>query len=279
MNIELGKFNQLEVVKEVDFGVYLDGGEEGEILLPTRYVPEDCKIGDILNVFLYLDMDERLIATTLTPFVQVGQFACLEVSWVNQYGAFLNWGLMKDLFVPFREQKMKMQVGRKYVVHAHLDEESYRIVASAKVERYLSKEKPEYAAGEEVNILIWQKTDLGFKAIIDNKYSGLLYENEIFSSIETGMEMKAFVKQVREDGKVDLILQKPGFEKVDDFAKTLLDYIKEQGGWIHLNDKSPAEDIYETFGGSKKTFKKGVGDLYKKRLIALHEDGIALVES
>ena len=279
MNIELGKFNQLEVVKEVDFGVYLDGGEEGEILLPTRYVPEDCKIGDILNVFLYLDMDERLIATTLTPFVQVGQFACLEVSWVNQYGAFLNWGLMKDLFVPFREQKMKMQVGRKYVVHAHLDEESYRIVASAKVERYLSKEKPEYAAGEEVNILIWQKTDLGFKAIIDNKYSGLLYENEIFSSIETGMEMKAFVKQVREDGKVDLILQKPGFEKVDDFAKTLLDYIKEQGGRIHLNDKSPAEDIYDTFGVSKKNFKKGVGDLYKKRLIALHEDGIALVES
>lgn len=279
MSIELGKFNQLEVVKEVDFGVYLDGGEEGEILLPARYVPENCKIGDFLNVFLYLDMDERLIATTLTPLVQVGQFACLEVSWVNQYGAFLNWGLMKDLFVPFREQKMKMQVGRKYVVHAHVDEESYRIVASAKVERYLSKEKPEYAPGAEVNILIWQKTDLGFKAIIDNKYSGLLYENEIFSSIETGMEMKAFVKQVREGGKVDLILQKPGFEKVDDFAKTLLDYIKEQGGRIHLNDKSPAEDIYDTFGVSKKTFKKGVGDLYKKRLITLHEDGIALVES
>ena len=224
-------------------------------------------------------MDERLIATTLTPLVQVGQFACLEVSWVNQYGAFLNWGLMKDLFVPFREQKMKMQVGRKYVVHAHVDEESYRIVASAKVERYLSKEKPEYAPGAEVNILIWQKTDLGFKAIIDNKYSGLLYENEIFSSIETGMEMKAFVKQVREDGKAGLILQKPGFEKVDDFAKTLLDYIKEQGGWIHLNDKSPAEDIYDTFGVSKKTFKKGVGDLYKKRLITLHEDGIVLADS
>lgn len=279
MSIELGKYNQLEVVKEVDFGVYLDGGEEGEILLPTRYVPEDCKIGDILNVFLYLDMDERLIATTLTPYVQVGQFACLEVSWVNEYGAFLNWGLMKDLFVPFREQKMKMQVGRKYVIHAHLDEESYRIVASAKVERYLSKDKLEYAAGDEVNILIWQKTDLGFKAIIDNKYSGLLYENEIFTSLETGMEMKAFVKQVREDGKVDLILQKPGFEKIDDFAKTLLDYIREQGGRISLNDKSPAEDIYDTFGVSKKTFKKGVGDLYKKRLISLHEDGITLAES
>ena len=279
MSIELGKFNQLEVVKEVDFGLYLDGGDEGEILLPTRYVPEDCKVGDMLNVFLYLDIDERLIATTLTPLVQVGQFACLEVSWVNQFGAFLNWGLMKDLFVPFSAQKMKMQVGRSYVVHAHVDEESYRIVASAKVERYLSKDMPDYAPGAEVDILIWQKTDLGFKAIIDNKYSGLLYENEIFRALETGMQMKAFVKQVREDGKVDLILQKPGFEKVDDFSKTLLEYIREHGGRINLNDKSPAEDIYDTFGVSKKTFKKGVGDLYKKRLISLHENGITLAES
>ena len=279
MNIELGKFNQLEVVKEVDFGLYLDGGEEGEILLPTRYVPEGCQVGDMLNVFLYLDIDERLIATTLTPLVQVGQFACLEVAWVNQFGAFLNWGLMKDLFVPFSEQKMKMQVGRKYVIHAHLDDESYRIVASAKVARYLSKDIPDYAPGTEVDILIWQKTDLGFKAIIDNKHSGLLYENEIFCTLETGMQMRAFVKQVREDGKVDLILQKPGFEKIDDFSKTLLDYIKEHGGRIHLNDKSPAEDIYDTFGVSKKTFKKGVGDLYKKRLISLQENGITLAES
>ena len=279
MNIELGKFNQLEVVKEVDFGLYLDGGEEGEILLPTRYVSEGCQVGDMLNVFLYLDIDERLIATTLTPLVQVGQFACLEVAWVNQFGAFLNWGLMKDLFVPFSEQKMKMQVGRKYVIHAHLDDESYRIVASAKVERYLSKDIPDYAPGTEVDILIWQKTDLGFKAIIDNKHSGLLYENEIFCTLETGMQMRAFVKQVREDGKVDLILQKPGFEKIDDFSKTLLDYIKEHGGRIHLNDKSPAEDIYDTFGVSKKTFKKGVGDLYKKRLISLQENGMTLAES
>ena len=171
MSIELGKFNQLEVVKEVDFGLYLDGGDEGEILLPTRYVPEDCKVGDMLNVFLYLDIDERLIATTLTPLVQVGQFACLEVSWVNQFGAFLNWGLMKDLFVPFSEQKMKMQVGRSYVVHAHVDEESYRIVASAKVERYLSKDMPDYAPGAEVDILIWQKTDLSFIFIKSGYFS------------------------------------------------------------------------------------------------------------
>lgn len=279
MSIKLGKFNQLEVVKKVDFGIYLDGGEEGEVLLPTRYVPEDCAVGDILNVFLYLDMEERLIATTLVPYVQVGEFAYLEVAWVNQYGAFLNWGLMKDLFVPFREQKMKMQVGRKYMIHAHLDDESYRIVASAKVERYLSKEKHEYAAGDEVDILVWQKTDLGFKAIIDNKYSGLLYENEIFTPLSAGMQLKAYVKQVREDGKVDLMLQKPGFAKVGDFSKTLLDYLREQGGRIALTDKSPAEEIYEVFGVSKKTFKKGVGDLYKKRLISLQDDAIVLVKS
>ncbi|WMI93746.1 CvfB family protein [Bacteroides fragilis] len=277
MSIELGKFNQLEVVKQVDFGMYLDGGEEGEILLPTRYVPEDCKVGDWLNVFLYLDNEERLIATTLTPLVQVGEFACLEVSWVNQFGAFLNWGLMKDLFVPFSEQKMKMQVGNKYVIHAYIDDESFRIVASAKVDRYLSKEKAPYQPGEEVNILIWQKTDLGFKAIIENMYSGLLYDSEIFQTLHTGDTLKAYIKQVREDGKIDLILQKPGFEKVDDFSKTLYHYIADHGGRIGLNDKRPAEEIYDVFGVSKKTFKKAVGDLYKKRLILLHEDGIELV--
>lgn len=278
MSIELGKFNQLEVVKQVDFGMYLDGGEEGEILLPARYVPEDCEVGDWLNVFLYLDIDERLIATTLTPLVQVGGFACLEVSWVNEFGAFLNWGLMKDLFVPFSEQKMKMQVGRAYVVHAHIDEESYRIVASAKVDRYLSKEIPDYQPDYEVEILIWQKTDLGFKAIVENQFSGLLYDGEIFQELRTGMTLKAFVKQVREDGKIDLMLQKPGFEKIDDFAKVLFQYIRDEGGRIGLNDKSPAEDIYDVFNVSKKTFKKAVGDLYRKHLIVLLENGIVLAE-
>ncbi|MDY3788599.1 S1 RNA-binding domain-containing protein [Bacteroides fluxus] len=278
MSIELGKYNTLKVVKEVDFGMYLDGEEEGEILLPARYVPENCKPGDELKVFIYLDNEERLVATTLTPLVQVGQFACLEVSWVNQYGAFLNWGLMKDLFVPFREQKMKMQVGKKYVVHAHLDDESYRIVASAKVDRYLSKEKAPYEFGQEVDVLIWQKTDLGFKAIIENQYSGLLYESEIFQPLHTGMTMKAYVKQVREDGKIDLILQKPGQGKVEDFSEILLEYIRNNGGRTTLNDKSPAEEIYDTFGVSKKTFKKAVGDLYKKHLILLQKDGIALAK-
>lgn len=276
MSIELGKFNRLEVVKQVDFGMYLDGGDEGEILLPARYVPEGCEVGDWLNVFLYLDNEERLIATTLTPLVQVGRFACLEVAWVNEYGAFLNWGLMKDLFVPFSEQKMKMEVGRKYIVHAHLDEESYRIVASAKVDRYLSKEQPEYQPGDEVDILIWQKTDLGFKAIIENRFSGLLYDSEIFRTLRMGDTLTAFIKQVREDGKIDLVLQKPGLAKVDDFSKTLLQYLKDHGGKSPLNDKSAAEEIYDLFGVSKKTFKKAVGDLYKKRLIELTADGMVL---
>ncbi len=276
MHVNLGKFNQLEVVKEVDFGVYLDGGDDGEILLPTRYVPDDCQPGDMLNVFIYLDNEERLIATTLTPLVQVGEFAYLEVAWVNQFGAFLNWGLMKDLFVPFREQKMKMQVGRGYIIYAYVDEESYRIVASAKVERYLSKDMPEYKEGELVDILIWQKTDLGFKAIVDNKYSGLLYQNEIFQSIETGMRMKAYVKQVRDDAKIDLELQRGGARKVDDFAEVLLQYLEEHEGRTSIYDKSEADEIYETFGVSKKTFKKAVGELYKKRLIVLEEQGIRL---
>lgn len=277
MSIELGKYNTLKVVKEVDFGMYLDGGEEGEILLPSRYVPEECQPGDELKVFIYLDNEERLVATTLTPLVQVGEFACLEVAWVNQYGAFLNWGLMKDLFVPFGEQKMKMQVGKSYVIHAHLDDESYRIVASAKVDRYLSKERAAYESGQEVDILIWQKTDLGFKAIIENQFSGLLYESEIFQPLHTGMRLKAYVKQVREDNKIDLQLQKPGQGKVEDFSTTLLEYIRGNGGRITLNDKSPAEVIYDTFGVSKKTFKKAVGDLYKKHLILLKEGEIELI--
>ena len=276
MEISLGKFNTLRVVKEVDFGMYLDGGVEGEILLPKRYVPQGCKPGDELRVFIYLDQEERLITTTQTPLAQVGEFACLEVAWVNQYGAFLNWGLMKDLFVPFREQKTPMEVGRKYIVHVHLDEDSYRIAASAKVEYYLSKEKPTYEPGQEVDALIWQKTDLGYKAIVDNNYAGLLYESEVFQQLYAGMKVKAYIKQVREDGKIDLVLQKLGQAKVVDFSSTLLEYIRGNGGRTHLNDKSPAEEIYALFGVSKKTFKRAVGDLYKKRLITLQENGIKL---
>ena len=275
-HVKLGRYNQLEVVKKVEFGVYLDGDEDGEILLPKKYVPEDCEEGDMLNVFIYLDMEERLVATTLQPYAQVGDFACLEVAWVNEYGAFLDWGLMKDLFVPFREQKVKMQKGRRYVVHIHVDEESYRIMASAKVERYLSDERPEYQPGEEAEVMVWQRTDLGYKVIVDNKFSGMLFHNEVFRQLEIGMKLSAYIKQVRPDGKIDLELQKAGFHKVDDFAEVLLQYIRDNGGRTSINDKTDAETIYDAFGVSKKTFKKTVGDLYRKRLIVLEDGGIRL---
>lgn len=274
--IKLGDYNILTVVKEVDFGLYLDGGDEGEILLPRRYVPEGAEPGDTMEVFIYLDNEERLVATTEIPLAKVGDFAYLEVAWVNQHGAFLNWGLMKDLFCPFREQKMRMVKGNKYIVHVHHDEESYRIMASAKVEHFLSEEMPPYQRGDEVDMLVWQKTDLGFKAIIDNKYSGLLYESEIFQPLHAGMKLKAYVKQVREDGKIDLALQKMGQAGVEDFASVLLEHIRSNGGRTTLNDKSPAEEIYALFGVSKKVFKKAVGDLYKKRLVVLEADGIRL---
>ena len=278
MHVRLGRYNQLEVVKEVDFGVYLDGGDDGEILLPARYVPEDCQPGDMLNVFIYLDNEERLVATTLTPYAQVGDFACLEVAWTNQYGAFLDWGLMKDLFVPFREQKNKMEKGERYVVHVHLDEDSYRIMASAKVERYLSNDMPPYHPGDGVEILVWQRTDLGYKVIVDNRFGGLIYATDVVRPLSMGTKTEAYVRQVRPDGKIDIVLQPDGPRKVDDFAEVLLDYIRQHDGFTTFQDKTPAEDIYATFGVSKKTFKKAVGDLYKKHLVTLEEGGIRLCE-
>ena len=275
--INLGKINTMTVVKSVDFGMYLDGGDEGEILLPTRYVPEGCKPGDVLDVFVYLDQDERPIATTLTPKAMVGEFAYLEVAWVNKFGAFLDWGLMKDLFCPFREQKMRMIKGNSYIVHVHLDKESYRIVASAKVEHYLSDEMPSYHHGAQVDLLVWQKTDLGFKVIVENKFPGLVYEDQIFKFITTGDKMTAYIDNVRPDGKLDITLQPTGRKLTTDFADTLLTYLQDNNGFCPLGDKSDAEDIKHTFQVSKKTFKKAVGDLYKRRLITISPEGLKLV--
>ncbi|MCD8202038.1 MAG: S1-like domain-containing RNA-binding protein, partial [Prevotella sp.] len=222
--IRLGEYNLMKVVKEVDFGMYLDGGDEGEVLLPSRYVPEGCKVGDELNVFLYLDMEERLVATTQKPLAKVGDFAFLTVAWVNEYGAFLDWGLMKDLFCPFREQKMKMEKGKGYIVHVHIDDESYRIVASAKIERYFNTEVPDYAHGQKVDLLIWQKTEIGFKVIIDNCYPGLVYKEQIFKEIHTGDRMEGYIDLVREDGKIDVTLQLTGRQMTLEFSMTLLQY-------------------------------------------------------
>lgn len=275
--IRLGDYNLMQVVKEVDFGMYLDGGVEGEILLPTRYVPDGLKVGDAILVFVYLDQDERPVATTLQPLAKVGDFACLEVAWVNEYGAFLNWGLMKDLFCPFREQKKRMEIGQKYIVHVGIDEDSYRMVASAKVEHFLSREMPQYRHGNEVDLLVWQKTELGFKVIIDNLFAGLVYEDQVFRPLTTGDRLKGYVDRVRPDGKIDVTIQPTGRRNTEEFSEVLLEYLKNNNGRCDLGDKSPAELISDRFKVSKKTFKKAVGDLYKRRLIQIKEDGLELL--
>lgn len=282
--IKLGQVNCLEVVKQVDFGFYLDGGSiNGEILLPNGEVEDgaNVRVGEYVECFIYLDTEERLVATMHKPQAMVGDFAFLEVAWVNNYGAFLHWGPLKDLFVPFREQKMKMQKGQSYIVHVHLDEDTYRIMASAKVERYLetpplSSHGHCYRPGDEVDVLIWQKTELGLKAIVDNKYGGLIYDSQTFRQLRTGDRVKAYISQVRPDGKIDLLLQRPGMEAVHDFSDVLLQHLQTNGGFTPLGDKSPAEEIYAIFGVSKKVFKKAIGDLYKKRLIYI-EDGKGII--
>ncbi len=275
--IKLGEYNRLEVLRAVDFGLYLDGGDEGEILLPQRYVLQHYSIGDVLEVFVYLDKDERLVATTETPLAKVGEFACLECSWVNEYGAFLNWGLMKDLFCPFREQKKRMEIGDKYIVHVHVDEESYRIVASAKVEHFFCNEVPQYKRGQEVDLLVWQKTNLGFKVIIDNKYQGLAYDDQIFKQVHIGDYMKGYISKVRPDGKIDITLQRTGYKQATDFAEVLLSYLQSHNGFCEFGDKGNAEDIKYRFHISKKTYKRAIGDLYKRHLIIIEEDGVRLV--
>lgn len=277
--LQIGRTCQLKVNRQVEFGFYLDGGEQyGEVLLPNGEIRPDINvhIGEPLEVFLYLDTQERIVATTHMPLAQVGDFAYLEVAWVNNFGAFLHWGPLKDLFVPFREQKMKMMKGHSYIVHVHLDPETYRIMASAKVEHFLSQDFPPYRTGDQVELLIWQKTDLGLKAIVDGRYGGLLYDTQMFRTLRTGDRVKGYISQVRPDGKLDLSLQCPGQRGVEDFSTQLLRHLQMNGGQTPLGDKSPAEEIYALFGVSKKVFKKAVGDLYRQRLIEISDTGIRL---
>ena len=274
--LNLGTYNTLRIVKRVDFGLYLDGGDEGEILLPKRYTNPQMHIGDEIEVFIYLDQDERPVATTERPLAKVGEFACLEVAWTNQYGAFLKWGPMKDLFCPFREQKMRMEQGKRYIVYVKVDDESYRLMATAKVDKYLADERPPYKHGDAADCLVWQKTDLGFKCIIDNRYQGQLYDNQIFQPLHTGDRLTVYVDHVRQDNKIDVTVQPTGHQHTLDFAEVLLRYLYENDGRCDLGDKSPAELIYDRFKVSKKAYKKAIGDLYRRRLITIADDGIKL---
>ncbi|GAF03890.1 CvfB family protein [Saccharicrinis fermentans] len=275
---EIGKYNVLRVVKDLDFGLYLDGGEDlGEILLPRRYVPVNCSVDDELEVFIYLDSEDRLIATTEMPEATVGEFAFLEAVSVGKVGAFLDWGLPKDLLVPFREQKMDMEKGKKYVVYIYLDDESRRIAASSKIEKFLDNLPPEYAEGQEVDLMIFHQSELGYKAIVNGTHTGMLYDNEVFRNLKRGDKMKGFIKKVREDDKIDLVLEKPGYGKVDGIAQSLLSRLEKANGFMDMTDKSPADEINRRLGISKKNFKKAVGALYKQKMIAIEEDGIRLL--
>ncbi len=273
----IGKFNKLKVVKEFDFGLYLDGAELGEILLPRRYVPEGCKIDDEVDVFIYFDSSDRIISTTEIPLAQVGEFAFLHVKTVDEFGAFLEWGLMKDLLVPFREQKVPLTKGRSCVVYVFYDEKSNRIAASAKVEKYLNLTPPAYSVGEEVDLLIWKATDLGYKVIINHAHQGILYANEVFQELAVGQKMKGFIKKVREDLKIDVGLFPSGYANIKQNSDAILGYLEHQGGYADISDKTPAETIHSLFGISKKTFKKILGDLYSQRIILIEKEGIRLL--
>jgi uncharacterized protein len=276
--IQPGKLNTLSVVKILDFGIYLDGGEMGEILMPTKWVPADTQVDDKLKVFIYFDSEDRPIATTLKPKAMVGDFAWLKVKAVNRIGAFLDWGLDKDLLVPFKEQNAKMEEGRSYMVYLYLDPRSKRIAASAKLEKFLDIEPASYEKGQEVDLLIWTRSDMGYKAIINQKHSGLLYANEIFHDVFPGQQMKGYISEMRPDGKIDLKLQKTGFQNIDQFTSRLLNVLKGNDGFLPLTDKSDPEEIYKILQMSKKNFKKSVGNLYRQRIISINENGISLKE-
>lgn len=274
--IEIGKYNTLTVVKVVDFGVYLDGGDRGEILMPNEYVPENCFPDDEVRVFIYFDSEDRIVATTEVPAVQVGEFAFLKVVAVTGVGAFLDWGLRKDLLVPFREQRDPMVEGRSYLVYAYVDKTSDRIVASTKIDKFLDQVYPDYEPGQEVDVLIARKSDLGYSVIINNAHWGLIYDNEIFQPLKPGQKLKGYIKMVREDDKIDVSLQPAGYAKIEGLAGVILEKLKDYNGVLDLSDKSEPEEIYRVFGCSKKNYKKALGTLLKQGLIEISETEVRL---
>lgn len=274
--VEIGRYNILTVVKIVDFGVYLDGGERGEILMPKEYVPVNCSPDDEVKVFVYFDSEDRIVATTEEPAVMVGEFAWLKVVAVSKVGAFLDWGLRKDLLVPFREQREPMAEGRSYLVYAYVDKASDRIVASTKIDKFLDQVFPEYEPNEEVELLIVRKTDLGYAVIINNAHWGLIYDNEIFQSIKIGQKLKGYVKAVREDDKIDISLQPSGYGKIEGLAGIILEKLKDYDGVLDLSDKSDPAEIYRIFGCSKKNYKKALGTLFRQGLIELGDTEVRL---
>jgi len=278
--IKIGNINNLKIIKTVDFGVYLDGENEGEILLPKRYVPENSKIDDMVDVFIYFDSENRIIATTEIPKAMAYECAFLPVVSINEsIGAFLDWGLPKDLLVPLSEQRESMQPNKSYVVYIYIEDRTNRIVASTKINKHLNK-KINFKEDDPVDLLIFEETEIGFNATINNSNVGLLYKNEIFQNITVGQKIKGFIKKIRLDEKIDLCLTKPNYSNYQDIplnSEKILDYLKAQDGFANIGDKTPPETIYKIFGISKKVFKDALGYLYRNKIIKIEKDGIRIV--
>ncbi|MHB1277997.1 MAG: CvfB family protein [Bacteroidia bacterium] len=276
--IEIGQYNELEILRQTSVGLYL-GDEAGEdILLPSKYCPEKFEIGDKLRVFVYRDSEDRKIATNLDPKIHMHEFALLECKAVTQLGAFLDWGLEKDLMVPFAEQKVNMEEGRWYVVFLDLDEKTDRLYGSAKLDQFLDNKLLDVEEGEEVDLTVYHHSELGYSAIVNGKYSGLIFDNEVFQRLRVGQKLKGFVKKVRPDNKLDISLQPIGYEKATEVnTDKIMRLLSENAGFLPFTDKSSPDEIYATFGISKKAFKKAIGALYRDRKVVLEEEGVRAV--
>ena len=274
--INIGKINKLKVVKKQGADVYLDNGTSGKVLLADKKMSANCQVGDSLAVFVYVDNEGHLAATTKIPLAQVDDIVWLKVVSLNYVGAFLDWGLPKDLLVPFSEQHHEMEVDRSYLVKVFLDDKN-RIAATTKIDRFITDESADFEIGQKVSLIIADKTELGFKAIVNNTHWGLLYQNELFQSLRKGQKLDGYIKKIRDDQKIDLSLHHPGYGKVVSLTDNILIKLKENDGVLMLSDKSPPEAIYAAFGVSKKVFKQAIGALYKKKLITIDKNGINLV--
>ncbi|MCC1495400.1 S1 RNA-binding domain-containing protein [Alcanivorax sp. 1008] len=279
--VAVGRMNRLQVIRRSDFGLFLAGDDDSSILLPSRYIPNDqpCAPGDSLDVFVYFDSEDRLVATTETPKVQVGEFASLKVVDINSVGLFLDWGLPKDLLLPHSEEQRPLQVGDYCVVYVFLDKRKGRITATARLDRHLDQEPARYRVGQQVDLLLVSATEMGFKAIINNRHWGLIHKNELFKFVRSGMREPGFIKELRVDGKISLSLQAVGEQAASSLADQILAKLREHDGVLHLNDKSPPEKISAMFGVSKGNFKKAIGGLYKQGRIVIQDDRIELVGS
>lgn len=276
--IEIGKYNTLTIDRDTQVGLFLTDGKD-DVLLPNKYVPKVFEIGQEISVFVYLDHEERPVATTLEPYILLNEFALLRVSYVNQVGAFLDWGMEKDILVPFKEQARPMEQGKRYLVYLYMDEKTNRLVASSKTNQFLNNDNLAVEEGEEVDLIVSHITDLGINVIINEQHKGLIYKDEVYDeSIRTGDRLRGYIKTIRPDGKIDVSLQKQGFEAVEPNAEKILDELRANRGFLRLNDNSHPEDIKTVLKMSKKTFKKAVGTLYKQKLIEIKEDGIYLVK-